>query len=53
MPKNIKPQLCIEINIHKKYEVENILDLQQRQGKLECFIHGMVMTSMNGRRNQQ
>jgi hypothetical protein len=30
---------CIEIDSHKEYEVEEILDSRQRSGKLEYLVH--------------
>jgi hypothetical protein len=36
----IQPLLpCIEINHHRKYEVEEVLDSQQRCGRLEYLVH--------------
>jgi len=33
------PPRGIEIDIFKKYEIEKILDLRQRHGKLQYFTH--------------
>jgi hypothetical protein len=33
------PPPCIEIDSHEEYEVEKVLDLRQRRGRLEYLVH--------------
>jgi hypothetical protein len=39
IPSRTQPPPCIEIGNHEEYEVEELLDSRQRQGRLEYLIH--------------